>query len=95
MRTPHEIRNYFRINTLKTRLICNKCEANYPIDTNLTNLKNHFEKCHNKEYHLAIEREKIKRSNRFHAVTFINEEEISIENNNNFQQKQIENQQDE
>ncbi|KAF0562274.1 hypothetical protein F8M41_000050 [Gigaspora margarita] len=54
MRNTHEIRNYFHNNTLKTHLICNICEANYPIDTNLTNLKNHFAKYHKQEFHLAM-----------------------------------------
>ncbi|KAF0491972.1 hypothetical protein F8M41_021802 [Gigaspora margarita] len=54
MRNTHEIRNYFHNNTLKTCLICNICEANYPIDTNLTNLKNHFAKYYKQEFHLAM-----------------------------------------
>ncbi|CAG8727642.1 1654_t:CDS:1 [Gigaspora rosea] len=54
MRNTHEIHNYFHTNTLKTRLICNNCETNYPIETNLTNLKNHFAKYHKNEYQLAM-----------------------------------------
>ncbi|RIB05159.1 hypothetical protein C2G38_2047831 [Gigaspora rosea] len=54
MRNTHEICNYFHINTLKTRLICNICEAFYNIDTCLNNLKKHFFKHHKQEYHLAM-----------------------------------------
>ncbi|CAG8569069.1 3471_t:CDS:2, partial [Dentiscutata erythropus] len=51
MRNTHEIHNYFYANTLKTCLICNLCDNNYPSNTNLTNLKNHFAKYHVNEYH--------------------------------------------
>ncbi|KAF0333059.1 hypothetical protein F8M41_013829 [Gigaspora margarita] len=61
MRNTHEIRNYFHNNTLKTCLICNIYEANYPIDTNLTNLKNHFAKYHKQEFHLAMTKNEEKR----------------------------------
>ncbi|CAG8802132.1 17654_t:CDS:2 [Cetraspora pellucida] len=54
MRNIHPIRTYFHDNSLKTRIICNRCNASYPIDTNLTNLKNHFFKHHRTEYDLAI-----------------------------------------
>ncbi|CAG8750056.1 22639_t:CDS:2 [Cetraspora pellucida] len=54
MRNIHPIRTYFYDNSFKTRTICNLCEASYPIDTNLTNLKNHFYKHHKTEYDLAI-----------------------------------------
>ncbi|CAG8810546.1 3749_t:CDS:1 [Cetraspora pellucida] len=54
MRNIHPIQTYFHDNSLKTRTICNFCEASYPIDANLTNLKNHFYKCHTNEYYLAM-----------------------------------------
>ena len=58
MRNTHEIRNYFYSNRLNTKLICNICEANYDLKSNLTNLKNHFEKYHNDEYQKIIEKNK-------------------------------------
>jgi hypothetical protein len=61
MRNTHEIRKYFRINSLKTRLICDICEANYPIDTNLSNLKRHFAKYHQQEYYSAMQQNEERR----------------------------------
>ncbi|KAF0465062.1 hypothetical protein F8M41_026371 [Gigaspora margarita] len=61
MRNIHKICNYFHNNALKTCLICNICEANYPIDTNLTNFKNHFAKYHKQEFHLAMTKNKERR----------------------------------
>ena len=58
MRNTHEIYNYFYSNRLNTRLICNICETNYDLKSNLTNLKNHFEKYHNDEYQKIIEKNK-------------------------------------
>src|SRR5437868_6125834 len=58
MRNTHEIHNYFHSNRLNTRLICNICEANYDLKSNLTNLKNYFEKYHNDEYQKIIEKNK-------------------------------------
>ncbi|CAG8808655.1 1101_t:CDS:1, partial [Dentiscutata erythropus] len=61
MRNTHEIRNYLHANSLNTRLICDICEANYPTNTNLTNLKNYYAKYHKQEYHLAISKNEERR----------------------------------
>ena len=60
MRNTHEIRNYFHSNRLNTRLICNICEANYYLKSNLTNLKNHFKNHHKDEYQKILEKNKKK-----------------------------------
>jgi hypothetical protein len=55
-RKLHEIRNYFHNNRLNTRLICNLCEASYEIKTQVTNLKNHFERDHKNEYQKFLQK---------------------------------------
>jgi hypothetical protein len=50
MRNTHEIRNYFHANILKTKLVCDICDASYRINTNLSNLKKHFARYHRQTY---------------------------------------------
>ncbi|KAF0356332.1 hypothetical protein F8M41_014778 [Gigaspora margarita] len=82
MRNTHEIRNYFHNNTLKTCLICNICEANYPINTNLTNLKSHFAKYHKQEFHLAISKNKERRK-QIKKINYIQRQENEKTKNKN------------
>ena len=84
MRTSHEIRTYFHDNFLKTRTICNLCEATYPIDTNLTNLKNYFFKHHTTEYYLAMNKNEEKRKEIQKTNTFqTNNNTLLVKNKNN------------
>ncbi|CAG8510044.1 17750_t:CDS:2, partial [Dentiscutata erythropus] len=76
LRNTHEIRNYFHKNTLKTRLICNICKANYPFDTNLSNIKKYFAKYYKKEYNLAISKNE-KRKKQIKEINQIQRKENS------------------
>src|SRR5690349_10212657 len=89
MRSSHEIRNYFHINNLKIRLICNICEANYLNDINLSKFKKYFAKYHKDLYLTVMAKHKeknkqIKENNlqkekeRIHLITQNNETGIQI-----------------
>ncbi|KAF0469255.1 hypothetical protein F8M41_025604 [Gigaspora margarita] len=58
MKNTHEIRNYFHTNALKTKLVCDICEASYRINTNISNLKKHFAKYHRHTYQEILRKNK-------------------------------------
>ena len=88
MRNVHEIRTYFHNNSLKTRTICNLCEASYPIETNLSNLKKHFASHHKQEYRQAMDKEE-ERRNQIKELNQQKEKERIVQKNINKQNNLI------
>ncbi|CAG8504207.1 12560_t:CDS:2 [Racocetra persica] len=90
MRTIHKIQNHFKINNLKTHLICKLCEASYNFDVQTTNLKNHYAKHHQKDYQLILATEEAKKKqvkntnlkkkdiSQFFVSLFENKEELEV-----------------